>query len=259
MLPGAGLFSTLVTKGIEAVTLTMVENFVVSSVVGTIAGTDYRSCSFNVVWNSDCPGGGSGGGSGGGGNIIVSEATNYKDGKILSCSTGNKLCGTTSCIPSGAVCCQNVGLSGYCPSGNVCTKAGTCETANSANAQICSDLSGTKCVSPANSCNQTNSSTYKCDGSCTVYTPPDSGCATPDITLTVPSFTAYGKECVITSKVKNASSCSINGANVSLPNGTYTSAPLTATTDFTMVCKNGSVVTAQKTVTCRLTPSFQEI
>ena len=88
--------------------------------------------------------------------------------------------------------------------------------------------------------------------------PLDSGCATPDITLTVPSFVEYGKECLITSKVNNATSCSIDGTNVTVPNGTYKTPPIVATANFTMVCKNGSVVTASKTVTCRINPTFQE-
>lgn len=211
--------------------------------------------------NSNPAGGGTPGGGVGGGDAL--KASNLKGGKIGSCPAGNKLCGTSGCIPSDATCCANIGVTNqYCSAGYYCIDSGSggasCKKDGSGTAQ-CSSLQGTKCVSPANSCGQTNTSTYVCDGSCTVYTPPDSGCTTPDITLTVPSFTAYGKECVITSKVKNAQSCSINGVNVKVPEGTFTSAPLTATTDFTLVCKNGSVVTAQKTATCRLTPTFQEI
>ena len=230
-------------------------------VVGTGAalGAGYVQCAGgqdNVSFEG-C-GRGSGSGSGGGGSgANTSQATNVTDGKVGSCSSGYKLCGTNSCIPSEATCCQNVGLNGYCPAGNVCTRDGTCEVATADNT-TCSNLQGTKCISPANSCGQTNASSYKCDGSCTVFAAPDSGCATPDITLTVPSFVEYGKECLITSKVNNATSCSIDGTNVTVPNGTYKTPPIVATANFTMVCQNGSVVTASKTVTCRINPTFEE-
>ena len=200
---------------------------------------------------------GSGNSSSSGSGANTSQATNVTDGKVGGCSSGNKLCGTNSCIPAEATCCQSVGLSGYCPAGNVCTRDGICEVATADNT-TCSNLQGTKCISPANSCGQTNASSYKCDGSCTVFAAPDSGCASPDITLTVPSFVEYGKECLITSKVNNATSCSIDGTNVTVPNGTYKTPPIVATANFTMVCKNGSVVTASKTVTCRINPTYQE-
>ena len=230
---------------------------------GAAVGVGYVQCAGgqNNVSFDGCGGssGGSGGGGGGSGanTSQTTPAANVADGKVGSCSSGYKLCGTGSCIPSEAVCCQNVGLNGYCPAGNVCTKDGTCEVATADNT-TCSNLQGTKCISPANSCGQTNASSYKCDGSCTVFAAPDSGCATPDITLTVPSFVEYGKECLITSKVNNATSCSIDGTNVTVPNGTYKTPPIVATANFTMVCKNGSVVTASKTVTCRINPTYQE-
>ena len=247
------------TTGLSASTLSWV-----AAGASTALGVGYVQCQGgqNNVSFDGCGGsgnssssGGSSGSSGSGAN--TSQATNVTDGKVGSCSSGYKLCGTGSCIPSEAVCCQNVGLNGYCPAGNVCTKDGTCEVATADNT-TCSNLQGTKCISPANSCGQTNASSYKCDGSCTVFAAPDSGCATPDITLTVPSFVEYGKECLITSKVNNATSCSIDGTNVTVPNGTYKTPPIVATANFTMVCQNGSVVTAQKTVTCRLNPTYQE-
>ena len=238
--------------------LTAAQMFVVGT--GAAVGVGYVQCAGgqdNVSFEGCGRGSGSGSGGSGANTSQTTPAANVADGKVGSCSLGNKLCGTNSCIPSEAVCCQNVGLNGYCPAGNVCTKDGTCEVATADNT-TCSNLQGTKCISPANSCGQTNASSYKCDGSCTVFAAPDSGCATPDITLTVPSFVEYGKECLITSKVNNATSCSIDGTNVTVPNGTYKTPPIVATANFTMVCQNGSVVTASKTVTCRINPTFEE-
>ena len=128
---------------------------------------------------------GSGNSSSSGSGANTSQVTNVTDGKVGGCSSGNKLCGTNSCIPAEATCCQSVGLSGYCPAGNVCTRDGICEVATADNT-TCSNLQGTKCISPANSCGQTNASSYKCDGSCTVFAAPIPAAPLPTSLLPCP-------------------------------------------------------------------------
>ena len=42
---------------------------------------------------------------------------------------------------------------------------------------------GNTCTSPANSCGQTNTGTIQCSGACSVTTPPDSGCLIPTVQI----------------------------------------------------------------------------
>lgn len=217
----------------------------VSSAVGAVV-VDLQSCSMNALFG--CGGGGSGGNSG---------ANSASGGS--SCPSDQKLCGTEYCIPKDAVCCQSVGFPDkYCEAGFACTTDGQCQKDGD---QACSDLKGTNCVSPANSCGQTDAAKYLCDGSCFATAPPDSSCPNPDMTLsTLKAFTDKGKACTIKWSTTNATSCTLSGPGVSVTgtSGQIDTPPLQETTTFNLTCKNGTVVTASKEVTCYLTPHFEE-
>lgn len=211
------------------------------------AVVDLQSCSMNALFG--CGGGGSGGNSG----------ANSASGGNATCPADQKLCGTEYCIPKDAVCCQSVGFPDkYCEAGYACTTDGQCQKDGE---QACSDLSGTNCVSSANSCGQTDAAKYLCDGSCFATPPPESSCPNPTITLsTLKAFTDKGKPCTIKWSVTDATSCTLTGPGLSVSgtSGQVDTPPLQQTSTYTLSCQNGSVVTASKQVICYLTPHFEE-
>jgi len=187
------------------------------------------------------------------------------EGGGLSCTNPDypQLCGITSCIPGGATCCSSVGFADrYCPSGSFCTIEGQCESTSGG--QNCSASYNQACQSAANSCGMKNNGFNSCTGSCQAVTPPDSSCATPGITLTqTPAFVNPGEVCQIVWATTNTTACALvnvnTGATVSSGlNKTYLTPPISAQTDFRLNCKNGTVVSAEASISCRINPGFEE-
>lgn len=257
---GQGSFATFLSSGLGELTKMALD---IATCATTGNGFVFSNCGGDRGGNSG--GGGGGGGNGGQNNSAKTSGvnpSNMQNGGILTCPAGNKLCGSSGCIPSDASCCANIGVTdAYCGAGTYCVSDGNgganCQANGSGTAQ-CSSLQGTKCVSAPNSCKLVNSAEYQCDGSCTVSTPSELECIPPDITLTTTTFTGFGKGCVIKSKITHATSCNINGTDVAVPEGTYTSDPITKTTEFIMTCFNGSSVSSKKSIICKINPAFQE-
>src|SRR3989344_5592719 len=187
------------------------------------------------------------------------------EGGGLSCTNPDypQLCGITSCITGGAPCCSSVGFADrYCPSGSFCTIDGQCESTSGG--QNCSASYNQACQSAANSCGMKNNGFNSCTGSCQAVTPPDSSCATPGITLTqTPAFVNPGEVCQIVWATTNTTACALvnvnTGATVSSGlNKTYLTPPISAQTDFRLNCKNGTVVSAEASISCRINPGFEE-
>ncbi len=183
----------------------------------------------------------------------------------LACTNPDypQLCGITSCIPGGATCCSSVGFADrYCPSGSFCTIEGQCESTSGG--QNCSASYNQACQSAANSCGMKNNGFNSCTGSCQAVTPADSSCATPGITLTqTPAFVNPGEVCQIVWATTNTTACALvnvnTGATVSSGlNKTYLTPPISAQTDFRLNCKNGTVVSAEASISCRINPGFEE-
>lgn len=202
---------------------------------------------------------------GGGGTSAASEAANAPGhGQPRTCAEGYKICGTTSCIPASGVCCANVGYPNrYCANGQSCTQDGQCQVGGSS--VRCSELEGQTCTTVANSCGMTEINRYSCDGSCITSAPADSRCAVPTITLTTsPRLVNYRTPCTISWDLKDITSCSLTGEGVNVTvnktnlTGSVQTPPLEATSRYVMNCRNGTVVSAEKTVTCSLNPRFQE-
>ncbi len=222
----------------DAITLTYV-------LVGTAAVVDYTSCNFNVLWG--CSGGG-GDGSGGGGG---------------SCGEGEQLC-SGSCIPADADCCARFGSASYCP-----TRDGVRTYCSSTGGQCrltaCTDNADQVCTSSANSCGQTSSARYNCDGVCGAGVPPDSSCPNPEITISArgpggSQFVNRGSACTIRWSTTNSTSCTLTGPGLSVTgtSGQVDTPPLQSTNTYTLSCRNGTVVTASREVICYLTPHFEE-
>ncbi|MEK9186704.1 MAG: hypothetical protein AAB885_03925, partial [Patescibacteria group bacterium] len=171
------MFSSVIIVNADAVTL-------IALTAGAVV--DYTSCNINVIWG--CGGGDGSGGGGGGG----------------SCGDGEQLC-SGSCIPADADCCARFGSSSYCPTrdgpaGPVRTYCSS--TGGQCRLTACTDNSNQVCASPANSCGQTSSARYNCDGVCNAGTPPDSSCPTPTITISArgpggSQFVNRGSACTI--------------------------------------------------------------
>ena len=85
----------------------------------------------------------------------------------------------------------------------------------------CTDNSNQVCASPANSCGQTSSARYNCDGVCNAGTPPDSSCPTPTITISArgpggSQFVNRGSACTIRWSSTDATSCTLTGPGLSV-------------------------------------------
>ena len=218
-----------------------------------VGAIDFNSCDLNVVWGC---GGGGGGGSGGGGG-------GSGGGGGGSCDEGLQLC-AGSCIPADADCCARFGSASYCATQDgvrtYCSAdGGRCRLT------ACTDNANQTCTSPANSCGQTSSARYNCDGVCNAGTPPDSSCPNPEITISArgpngSQFVNQGSACTIRWSTTNSTSCTLTGPGVSVTgtSGQIDTPPIQQTTTYSISCQNGTVVTASREVTCYLTPHFEE-
>lgn len=169
------------------------------------------------------------------------------------------------CVADGYISCASAGHPELvCPNSTSCTSGGQCQGQTGS----CVGSAGSACSSAANSCGMTNHGTARCDGSCPAVVPGDNECAPPEIHLSeTPSLVTPGETCTVSWTIANATSCSLssNGSdsglpmNASLPAGNYTSPGLNAQRIYTMFCHNGTVVTAQTSITCHLNPQINEL
>lgn len=182
-----------------------------------------------------------------------------------SCPTGYTISQDgTSCTQNGYINCKPAGHPELmCPQGNTCTTDGKCQ-ANTGGS--CSSTRGEICNSAANSCGATYQGQRLCDGSCPASTPPDTDCAPPVISLSVnPPLVNRDSPCTVSWNVTRATTCSLSSdtgdsvASAALPSGSHVSQPITAPTIYSMICRNGRVVTSSASVTCRLNPAFQNL
>lgn len=194
------------------------------------------------------------------------QYANFIGKNIATCPVDQKLCGTSSCIPESSVCCAGVGYPDrYCSSGQTCTASGKCAIGASAPSS-CSALAGRSCTSQKNSCGMTNVERYACDGSCRTISPPDTSCPVPVIEIAAaPRLVNYKTPCTISWSVSNFTSCVLSGPNARMvitkanARGSANTLPLENSTKYTLSCSNGSVVKAEKSVSCNLNPRFNEI
>ncbi len=113
---------------------------------GVVSALDYRSCSVNIVWSSNCPGGGGGtavpapGGTCVGPANACGQAYQGTEKTVRVARTVKRVCSAPKTAPP-------------LPAGY-----------------------GTSCTSSANSCGQTTTGTIQCNGSCSATAPSDSSC-----------------------------------------------------------------------------------
>jgi len=194
----------------------------------------------------------------------ASTAASENAGALTCPASFPTLCGGTSCVPSGTVCCASAGFPDrYCGSGSFCTINGQCESTTGGTS--CLPGYNSPCQAAANSCGMQNSGTISCTGSCQAVTPADSSCPVPNINLTKSPalFVNPGETCTLTWTTSNTTGCSLvnlsSGTDVaSGKNGSYVTPPLSAQTDFRLTCQNGTVVSGNREASCSLNPAFIE-
>jgi hypothetical protein len=189
------------------------------------------------------------------------SATSGGSGGTLMCPSGYSLCGTTSCIPEGEVCCASAGYTDrYCPANSICRTDGQCEQGTGGS--NCVANRGQVCTGAQNSCGMSNNDFFLCDGSCPVISPADSSCPVPVITLTVtPAFINPDESCTVSWSTTNTTSCTVSGPGAptsTSTSGSFVTPPLSAATNYVVHCNNGTVVTGQLTAQCRINPAFEE-
>jgi hypothetical protein len=139
----------------------------------------------------------------------------------------------------------------------------------------CVSYQGQSCTSAANSCGQTNSGSYNCDGSCSASTPPNSSC--PAITVTAdcpPGIVWTGQTLDCLASVGETSNQAVTwsmvsgGGSINPSTGVYTapSAPTTAVVKATSnqdpsVSNDAPPITVQalSPITLTVTPSNANI
>lgn len=174
--------------------------------------------------------------------------------------------GSAACLPTGYVSCDTVNHpEAACPSNTQCIDSAGQAMCQSKTGS-CVATSGQACSSTANSCGLTNQGQRLCDGTCPAATPPDTDCAPPTISLSaVPSLINPGSVCTVGWEVTDSTTCSLSSdigdsiASTTRPTGSHDSPALTTPATYTMLCRNGNVVTSSVSVTCRLNPAFQNI
>jgi len=174
--------------------------------------------------------------------------------------------GEAVCVPDGYVSCAPINYpNAVCPDNSQCVESNgqaMCQTKSG----TCVASSGQVCVSSANSCGMTAQGKTLCDGTCPALVPLDEDCPAPQITLSAaPSLTNPGSPCTVSWTVVDATTCSLSSdindsvASTTLPTGSRVSPALTAPPTYTMLCKNGTVVTSQVSVKCNINPHYQDI
>ncbi len=186
--------------------------------------------------------------------------------QIVLCPFGYYfLDGVHRCIPEGYSSCKFLGYPDrVCPPGSFCTIDGRCESGTAG--QNCSGGYNKPCQSAANSCGMTSTGFGSCNGACQAVMPAETLCAVPKITLEAsPRLVNYKTRCTISWTLSSYRSCLLTGPGVSeaiytdRPKGSVRTPPLENSSKYVMSCRNGSVVRAEKSITCNLNPRFREI
>ena len=113
---------------------------------GVVSALDYRSCTVNIVWSSNCPGGGGGTAAPAAGGTCVGpanacgQAYQGTEKTVRVARTVKRVCSAPKTAPP-------------LPAGY-----------------------GTSCTSAANTCGQTGAGTIQCNGTCSATAPSDASC-----------------------------------------------------------------------------------